>query len=72
MKNKEISNFIVGYNIFIGISSFFVFVLGIALSEQFNNVVVITFWILGATILIFINLLKNIVVELKKINLKIK
>ena len=72
-KDSEESNYsyVTGYNIFLWILGIFIFVGGIIIGqEEFS--LILSCWICGTIFLVILNLLKNIVQELRILNSKIK
>lgn len=71
-ENMNTTNgFATGYNVFIGILAILIFIGGIIVGQN-ETYIMFACWILGIIFLVIINMLKNIIEELRKISAKIK
>ena len=68
MENKE--SYVSNYQIIEGIIGIVFFVLGIFIGQN-NFTVILTVWLVGVTLILLINILKDILIELRKINIKL-
>lgn len=68
--DDENYSYVSGYNVFLFTLALFIFFGGIILGED-NTFLMFTVWISGIILLTFINLQKNILQELRKLNDKI-
>lgn len=69
-KENEYS-YVTAYNAFICIAAIVIFVGGIMLGQEETSIM-FTCWISGLIVLVIMNMLKNIIEELRKLNAKIK
>lgn len=68
MENKE--SYVSNYQIIEGIIGIIFFALGIFIGQN-NFTIILTVWLVGVTLILLINILKDILNELRKINIKL-
>lgn len=68
-KNDEetVNGYVTGYNVFLGILGILIFIGGIILGQEDVTIMFVS-WIGGAIFLVFMNMLKDILEELRKIS----
>lgn len=68
---EDYGGYVTGYNIFLWILAILIFIGGIIIGQEETSIM-FTCWISGVVFLVIINMLKNIIEELRKLNEKIK
>lgn len=68
---EENQGYVTGYNIFLWILAILIFIGGLVAGQEETSIM-FTCWIAGIVFLVIINMLKNIIEELRILNSKIK
>lgn len=68
---EETQGYVTGYNIFLWMLAILIFIGGLVVGQEETNIM-FTCWIAGIVFLVIINMLKNIIEELRILNSKIK
>lgn len=68
---EENQGYVTGYNVFLAILTILLFIGGLIIGQEETNIM-LTCWIAGLVLLVIVNMLKNIIEELRKLNEKIK
>lgn len=68
---EEKQGYVTGYNIFLWILAILIFIGGLVAGQEETSIM-FTCWIAGIVFLVIINMLKNIIEELRILNSKIK
>ena len=68
---EENQGYVTGYNVFLWILAILIFIGGIIVGQEETGIM-FTCWITGAIFLVIMNMLKNIIEELRILNSKVK
>ena len=68
---ENYDSYVTGYNVFLWILAILIFIGGIIMGQEETSIMFVC-WISGIIFQVIMNMLKNIIEELRKLNMKIK